>query len=91
MYVCMYVYSFLITFLSKLSNPDGKNSAHVQPPFMFNRLGLRIPAVLVSPWIKKGTVGKVQKEGEPQYCHSSLIRTMREQFAPTSPSFTKRE
>ena len=58
---------------------------------MFNRLGIRIPAILVSPWIKKGTVGKKPEQGEPQYCHSSLIKTMREQFAPTSPSLTKRE
>ena len=72
-------------------NPDGKNSTHVKPPFMFNRLGIRIPAILVSPWIKKGTVGKIPKQGESQYCHSSLIKTMREQFAPSSPSLTKRE
>eukprot|EP01083_Nonionella_stella_P199151 730503_1 len=72
-------------------NPDGLNSTHVKPAFAFDRLGVRIPAVLVSPWIKKGTVGKNPKQGEPQYCHSSLIRTMREQFAPTSPAFTKRE
>jgi phospholipase C len=25
-------------------------------PFLFDRLGVRVPAVLVSPWIKKGTV-----------------------------------
>eukprot|EP00483_Globobulimina_turgida_P010668 UN10689 len=72
-------------------NPDGLNSTHVTPPFAFDRLGVRIPAILVSPWIKKGTVGKNPVQGEPQYCHSSLIRTIREQFAPTSPAFTKRE
>jgi phospholipase C len=27
-----------------------------ESPFMFDRLGLRVPAVLVSPWIPKGTV-----------------------------------
>ena len=72
-------------------NPDGKNSTKVSPPFMFNRLGLRVPAVLISPFIKRGTVGKRAVQGEPQYCHSSLIRTMREQFAPKSPAFTQRD
>jgi phospholipase C len=25
-------------------------------PFLFDRLGVRVPAVLVSPWIRRGTV-----------------------------------
>jgi hypothetical protein len=72
-------------------NPDGINSTHISPPFAFQRLGVRIPVVLVSPWIKKGTVGHKPAPDQPQYCHSSLIHTMREQFAPASPPLTKRE
>ena len=72
-------------------NPDGLNSTKLSPPFSFTRLGLRVPAILISPWIKKGTVPKTPIQGQPQYCHSSLIRTMREQFAPKSPPFTKRD
>jgi len=33
-------------------NPDGKLSTN--PPFDFTRLGVRVPAVLVSPWVEKG-------------------------------------
>ena len=32
-------------------NPDGKMGT--DPPFDFTRLGVRVPAVLVSPWLKK--------------------------------------
>lgn len=72
-------------------NPDGKNSTHITPSFAFNRLGVRVPAILISPWIRKGTVGKHPSHNESQYCHSSLIHTLREQFAPESPSLSKRE
>eukprot|EP00483_Globobulimina_turgida_P002054 UN02056 len=72
-------------------NPDGLNSSDITPPFSFERLGLRVPAILVSPWIKKGTIGHKPKHDEAQYCHSSLIHTIREQFAPTSPWLTERE
>ena len=40
--------------------PDQFQSAEIDPgtgqPFKFDRLGVRVPAVLVSPWIPKGTV-----------------------------------
>ncbi len=37
-------------------NPDGRNST--DPPFNFTRLGIRIPAILISPYVQKGVVGK---------------------------------
>ncbi len=52
-------------------NPDGKNSTDIKPTFDFKRLGLRIPAILVSPYIAKGSTSpKKPIEGESQYCHS---------------------
>eukprot|EP01084_Bolivina_argentea_P310419 537163_1 len=73
-------------------NPDGKNSTDIKPSFDFKRLGLRIPAILISPYIEKGSTSpKHPIEGESQYCHSSLIHTMRQEFAPNSPSLSKRE
>ena len=36
-------------------------------------------------------MGKRPLPNEPQYTHTSLIRTMREQFAPSSPPFTARD
>jgi phospholipase C len=49
---------------------------HVQPPDVeddrpgFRRLGVRIPALVASPWIKSGTVGK------EVYDHTSLLKTI---------------
>jgi phospholipase C len=53
-------------------NPDGKVS--IDPPFAFDRLGLRVPAVLVSPLIAKSTVDSTL------YDHTSLLATVRELF-----------
>jgi phospholipase C len=46
-------------------------------PFLFDRLGVRVPAVLVSPWIPKGTVvdGRV-------FEHASIPATVTKQFLP---------
>ncbi len=53
-------------------NPDGKNSS--SPPFNFDRLGVRVPAVLVSPYIAKGGI-------DPQvYDHTSLLATVKKIF-----------
>lgn len=63
-------------------NPDGKFS--VDPPFAFDRLGLRVPAVLVSPLIPKGTVDSTL------YDHTSLLATVRELFELPEP-LTRRD
>lgn len=44
------------------------------PPFGFNRLGVRVPAVVVSPWVKPGSVSHTV------YDHASVIRTVFEIF-----------
>lgn len=42
--------------------------------FAFDRLGVRVPAVVVSPWIKAGTI-------DPQrYDHSSVLKTVQRRF-----------
>jgi hypothetical protein len=53
-------------------NPDGKWSH--DPEFGFEQLGLRVPAVLVSPRIAKGTVDGAA------YDHTSLLATVKEMF-----------
>lgn len=53
-------------------NPDGKNST--DPFFAFDRLGVRVPAVLVSPYIEAGTIV------DTIFDHSSLIATARKLF-----------
>jgi phospholipase C len=46
---------------------------HVDPPFKFDRLGLRVPAVVVSPWIKKQVDSIV-------YDHTSVLASVRDCF-----------
>lgn len=59
-------------------NPDGKvwggSRLSSDPPFDFRRLGVRVPAVLVSPFIPSGTVDHTV------YDHTSLIATARKLF-----------
>ncbi|MCZ6766565.1 MAG: phosphoesterase [bacterium] len=75
---------------------------HAQPPdaaskpflpgedgFLFNRFGVRIPAVLVSPWIKKGTVFRAPNDGPP-VDHTSVLATLRNCFGLTE-SLSERE
>lgn len=51
--------------------------------FDFSRLGIRVPAVVVSPYIPAGTVSKTL------YDHTSMIKTMTENWA--LPSLTDRD
>jgi hypothetical protein len=54
----------------KTVNPD--NLVHVDPPFDFTRLGVRVPAVLISPWIPRGTVDSTV------YDHTSVSASLNE-------------
>ncbi len=51
----------------------------------FSQLGVRVPAVLVSPWIRPGTL--VSKTLD----HSSIPRTLHDLFAPDLPFLSKRD
>lgn len=53
-------------------NPDGKKSK--DPAFDFTRLGVRVPAILVSPFVEKGQVDSTVYE------HSSIPATIRALF-----------
>lgn len=53
-------------------SPDGKKSKH--PYFDFTRLGVRTPAILVSPFVEKGQVDSTTYE------HSSLPATIKTLF-----------
>jgi phospholipase C len=55
------------------------------PPFNFDRLGIRVPAVLVSPFIEAGTIDSTVYE------HSSIVAAVRKRFAPNSPPLTPRD
>lgn len=73
-------------------NPDG-----VKGPgpffFGFDRLGVRIPTIMVSPWIKKGAV--VSRPTGPsassEFEHSSIPATIKKMFNLRSNFLTKRD
>lgn len=44
------------------------------PHFTFNRLGLRVPAILASPWIKAGTICTTPLQ------HTSVLATVKNRF-----------
>ncbi|KAL6010099.1 Phosphatidylglycerol/phosphatidylinositol transfer protein [Asimina triloba] len=62
--------------------------------FKFDRLGVRVPTILVSPWIEKGTVVH-GPNGSPspssEYEHSSIPATVKKLFNLSSPFLTKRD
>eukprot|EP01102_Stenamoeba_stenopodia_P011388 TRINITY_DN3494_c0_g1_i1.p1 TRINITY_DN3494_c0_g1~~TRINITY_DN3494_c0_g1_i1.p1 ORF type:complete len:505 (-),score=88.74 TRINITY_DN3494_c0_g1_i1:105-1619(-) len=71
------------TPIAGVPNPDGLNCA--DPPFEFNRLGVRVPCIMVSPWIPQGiVVGEPPSGFSPtelsQYDHSSIPATLKTVF-----------
>lgn len=52
-------------------------------PFNFNRYGVRVPAVFISPWIKAGTV--LRASGATPFDHTSIIATVRKRFNLSGP------
>jgi phospholipase C len=67
-------------------SPDGQDSpnpddtANFTPPsFSFDRLGLRVPAIIVSPWIQKGVVLNRKLQ------HTSIIKSVTEMFGLAGP------
>lgn len=72
-----------------IPNPDGLTSPQPgEPPwapaFSFDRLGVRVPAVIASPWIKAGRVDSTQ------YQHTSVLATLKQMFG-LADFLTKRD
>jgi phospholipase C len=61
-------------------------------PFLFDRLGVRVPAVLVSPWVPKGTVVPgAGVAGGRVFEHASIPATVTELFIGQYDERTPRE
>ncbi|EAR87010.1 phosphoesterase family protein (macronuclear) [Tetrahymena thermophila SB210] len=72
-------------------NPDGKVNAE---GFNFERLGIRVPTIAISPWIEKGQLVKEPKPWQKpfntsQFEHSSIISTVMKIFG-LEYNFSKR-
>ncbi len=64
-------------FVTDLAQKNPGKKGYLTKPnmdFDFTRLGMRVPAVLISPWIQKGTVDSTQ------YQHTSIFATLRDLF-----------
>jgi phospholipase C len=85
-------YDHVPTPVSGVPNPDGI----IGPDpyyFRFDRLGIRVPTILVSPWIDKGTVihEPVGPTSHSQFEHSSIPATVKKLFNLKSNFLTKRD
>lgn len=58
--------------------PDDNFHGGPPPPFKFDRLGIRVPTLIVSPWVGKGVVANTQLQ------HTSILKTVRERFGITT-------
>ena len=72
-----------------IPNPDGLTSPmpgdpSYAPPFAFDRLGLRVPTVIASPWVKAGRVDSTR------YQHTSVLATLTKLFGLGAP-LTRRD
>jgi phospholipase C len=73
-------------FHASLADTDGV-------PFAFDRLGVRVPAILVSPWIAKGTVvpGPEDPVNGRVFEHASIPATITQHFIGAYDARTVRE
>lgn len=71
-------------------NPDGLNSSD----FSFDRLGIRVPLVAISPWIDAQTVSYPTSDNAPmpssQYEHTSVINTVNNLLGVKDTPLSKR-
>lgn len=62
---------------SGAANPDPANLPG-QDGFLFNRFGVRVPCVVVSPYIKRGLIAR--PSGHVPFDHTSVIKTVQNCF-----------
>ncbi|MBW4360718.1 alkaline phosphatase family protein [Flavobacterium taihuense] len=62
---------------SGAKNPHEDNQAG-QDGFLFNRFGIRVPCVVINPYIKKGLIAR--PAGYTPFDHSSIIKTVQNCF-----------
>ncbi|PSS07661.1 Non-specific phospholipase [Actinidia chinensis var. chinensis] len=85
-------YDHVQTPFENVPSPDG-NTGPAPYFFRFDRLGVRVPTIMVSPWIKKGTVISSPKGPAPnsEYEHSSIPATIKKMFNLSSNYLTHRD
>ncbi|KAG9445912.1 hypothetical protein H6P81_012040 [Aristolochia fimbriata] len=85
-------FDHVATPTADVPNPDG-NTGPAPFFFKFDRLGVRVPTIMVSPWIKKGTV--ISRPSGPtsssEFEHSSIPATIKKMFNLNSNYLTHRD
>ncbi|KAJ6299540.1 hypothetical protein OIU76_020497 [Salix suchowensis] len=85
-------YDHVPTPVRGVPNPDGIVGSDPYY-FKFDRLGIRVPTFLISPWIDKGTVIHEPDGPRPdsQFEHSSIPATVKKLFNLNSNFLTRRD
>ncbi|KAJ7543371.1 hypothetical protein O6H91_09G034700 [Diphasiastrum complanatum] len=85
-------YDHVPTPVRNVPNPDGLNGPDPYD-FAFDRLGVRVPTLMISPWIEKGTVVHEPIGPTPfsHFEHSSIPATIKKIFGLDSDFLTKRD
>ncbi|OVA09562.1 Phosphoesterase [Macleaya cordata] len=85
-------FDHVTTPYKNVPNPDG-NTGPAPYFFKFDRLGVRVPTIMVSPWIKKGTVisGPKGPTANSEFEHSSIPATIKKMFNLSSNFLTYRD
>ena len=68
-------------------SPDARN----QDGFAFNRYGVRVPAVIISPWIPAGSIIRRPQSSIYPFDHTSVAATLRTLFGLMGDSLSDRE
>lgn len=69
---------------------DDTHYANKTEPFSFDRLGVRVPTIVVSAYTQKGTViGQIAEPYGPVFDHSSILATVEKRFGLAA--LTKRD
>lgn len=86
-------YDHVPTPVRNVPNPDGMDGHISEYHFAFDRLGVRVPTIFVSPWINKGAVlhGPDGPTIHSQFEHSSLPATVKKIFNLSSDFLTLRD
>jgi len=64
-------------------------SANPTAPFNFDRFGVRVPAIIVSPYVRAGTI--LRPPGNTPYDHTSILATLRKCFPNLGAPLSLRE
>ncbi|KAJ6844508.1 non-specific phospholipase C6-like [Iris pallida] len=83
-------YDHVVTPYAGVPSPDGITGPS---GFGFDRLGVRVPTIMVSPWIKRGTVVRrpLGPEKNSEFEHSSIPATIKKMFNLTAGFLTQRD